>query len=103
MFVHTVFFWLKDGAPAGTADRLIADCRDFLGRCPTARNVWAGPPAQTPRDVVDNSYACGLTVLFENRADQDAYQDDPIHNEFIERNREHWSRVQVYDFEDTTG
>lgn len=97
MFVHTVYFWLKPGSPAGAAERLTADCRAILGEIPTVRRLWAGPPAQTPRDVVDNSYACGLTVIFDDRAGHDVYQDHPLHLEFIERNKEHWARVQVYD------
>jgi hypothetical protein len=98
MFVHTVYFWLNEDAPASAAPQLIEDCRTILSQVPTVRQLWAGPAAHTPRDVVDNSYACGLTVLFDDRADQDVYQDHPLHHDFIERNKAHWKRVQVYDF-----
>lgn len=100
MFVHTVFFWMKEDAPAGAAESTIQDCREILSRCPTVRQLYVGAPAMTPRDVVDNSYQCGLTILFDSRDDQDAYQDDPLHHEFIMRNRDNWKRVQVYDFEE---
>lgn len=98
MFVHTVYFWLNEDSPADASENLIADCKDILKRVSTVRKLWAGPPANTPRDVVDNSYACGLTVLFDNVAGHDVYQDHPLHLEFIERNRAHWKRVQVYDY-----
>jgi len=98
MFVHTVFFWLREGTPEEARAQLIQDCRTLLSRVPTARHVWAGPPANTPRDVVDNSYGCGLTVLFDDAEGHDVYQDHPLHQEFIDRNRAHWERVQVYDF-----
>lgn len=98
MFVHTVYFWLNEEAPASAREQLIRDCRTLLPQVPTVREAWAGPAAQTPREVVDNSYACGLTLIFANREAHDVYQDHPLHHEFIERNRAHWKRVQVYDF-----
>jgi hypothetical protein len=98
MFVHTVFFWLKPGTPQAARDQLVRDCTDCLGTIPTVRHLWAGPPAMTPRDVVDNSYGVGLCVVFDDRAGHDAYQDHPSHKTFIERNQAHWQRVQVYDF-----
>ncbi len=98
MFIHTVYFWLRPGTPPAARDRLIRDCREFLGRIPTVRQLWAGPPAMTPRDVVDNSYAVGLTVVLNDRTGHDIYQAHPLHEEFIRRNKTHWQRVQVYDF-----
>lgn len=98
MFIHTVYFWLKPGTPDEARDRLVEDCVKYLAACPTVKKLHAGKPAMTPRDVVDNSYAVGLTVGFADRAGHDAYQEDPSHHEFIERNKEHWERVQVYDY-----
>lgn len=98
MFIHTVYFWLKSDAPESAQPQLIADCRDYLSPIPTVRQLWTGAPAHTPRDVVDNSYACGLTVLFDDAAGHDVYQDHPLHQQFIARNEAHWQRVQVYDY-----
>jgi hypothetical protein len=36
-------------------------------------------------------------VLFKDKADQDAYQVDPIHLKFVEQYAHLWSRVVVYD------
>jgi len=98
MFIHTVFFYLEQGTPAEARDQLVQDCRDYLGDVPGVRQLWAGTPAGTPRDVVDNSYGVGLTVVLDNTADHDVYQDHPRHKQFIERNKQHWERVQVYDY-----
>jgi hypothetical protein len=98
MFVHTVYFWLQPAAPASAADQLAQDCRELLGKIPTVRHLWAGKPAMTPRDVVDNSYAVGLTVILDDDAGHDVYQTHELHLLFIARNKPHWSRVQVYDF-----
>ena len=99
MFVHMVFFWLKPDAPADAQQKLSADCVDLLGKIPTVQHVWAGRPAMTPRDVVDNSYSVGLCVVLKDRAGHDLYQTHDLHQQFIARNKAHWQRVQVYDFE----
>jgi len=98
MFIHYVNFWLKKTAPASTREQLIAECRKYLGAVPTVQQLWSGPPAMTPRDVVDNSYDVGLCVVLDDSAAHDVYQTHPLHHEFIERNKMHWERVVVKDF-----
>jgi len=98
MFIHTVYFWLKPGTPAAARQQLIDDCVAYLGKVPTVRQLFAGLPANTPREVVDNSYGVGLTVVLDDVAGHDVYQEHPLHKEFIARNKEHWQRVQIYDY-----
>jgi hypothetical protein len=98
MFVHTVFFYLKPETSAAAREKLLKECHDVLGKIPTVKNLWAGVPANTPRDVVDNSYGVGLTVTFADRAGHDVYQEHPLHLKFIADNKAWWARVQVYDF-----
>lgn len=98
MFVHTVFFWLKPATPDAERDALVADCLQLLGGIPGVRHIWAGVPAMTPREVVDNSYGVGLTVVLDDAAAHDVYQTHALHLEFIARHKAHWQRVQVYDF-----
>lgn len=99
MLVHTVFFWLKEGSPAGERQRLTESCLQLLGKVPTVRRIWAGPPAKTPkRDVIDDSYDVGLTVVLDDLPAHDVYQEHPLHKEFIARHKEHWERVRIYDY-----
>jgi hypothetical protein len=98
MFIHTVYFWLNDDATDAARQQLLTDCRDLLGKIPTIRHCWAGRPAMTPRDVVDNTYAVGLTTVFDDAKGHDEYQVHELHKQFIERNKKNWKRVQVYDF-----
>ena len=100
MFIHTVYFWLNEGAPAAAREQLVNDCRTYLAKIPTVRHLWAGVPAMTPRDVVDNSYAVGLTVVLDDDAGHDVYQIHELHKEFIARNKPNWKRVQIYDFKE---
>lgn len=96
-FVHTVYFWLKEGTTEADKTAFEGGLAT-LGTISTVQTIFFGPPAHTPRDVVDNSYGYGLTLLFANRADQDAYQVDPIHDAFIAAHKHIWERVQVYDY-----
>lgn len=98
MFIHTVYFWLKDGTSDAARQQLVEDCRGLLGKIPTVRHLWTGAPAMTPREVVDNSYGVGLTVVLDDAAGHDVYQEHTLHKEFIARNKAHWARVRVYDF-----
>jgi hypothetical protein len=97
MFIHTVYFWLNESAPESAKKQLLDDCRTYLAKIPTIKHCWAGPAAGTPREVVDNSYAIGLTTVFDDSAGHEVYQTHPLHLEFIARNKANWKRVQVYD------
>ena len=99
MFIHHVYFWLKPDAPAEAGETLLADCRHLLSEVPGVAELRAGRPVGTARDVVDNSYAVGMSIAFANADAHDRYQDHPKHLEFIERNKAHWDRVRVYDFD----
>ncbi len=96
-FIHTVFFWLKEGATDQRKQQLIDDCKTYLGAVETVRKIEVGIPAGTPREVVDGSYAVSIVVHFDNRATHDYYQKAEQHLQFIERNKDIWERVQVYD------
>jgi len=98
MFIHTVYFWLKEGTPESAREQLIKDCYTYLKAVPTVKQLWAGKPAMTPREVVDNSYGVGLTVVLDDSPGHEVYQKHPSHLVFIERNKEIWKRVQVYDY-----
>lgn len=98
MFVHTVYFWLKAGTSEAAREQLVRDCRDYLGKIPSVRQLMVGVPAMTPREVVDNSYGVGLTVVLEDSKGHDVYQEHSLHKDFIARNKAHWERVQIYDY-----
>jgi len=95
-FIHTVFFYLNDDVT--TAQKLaFEEGMKKLGTAPTIAHFRIGKPAMTPRDIVDNSYGYSWIVEFRNREDQDAYQTEPIHLEFIELYKDLWKEVKVYD------
>ncbi|HEY6975976.1 MAG TPA: Dabb family protein, partial [Chitinophagaceae bacterium] len=56
-----------------------------------------GIPAPTNRAVIENTYSVSWFLLFENKEDQDSYQVDPIHLNFVKDCSHLWSKVVVYD------
>lgn len=95
--VHHVYFWLKE--PDNNAHRQqFEKAIEKLLKVETIKMSHFGVPATTEkRDVVDNSYSYSYMVMFDSKADQDKYQIDPIHLEFVEKNSHLWEKVIVYD------
>ena len=95
--VHHVFFWLKEPNNQAHKKQLVKALNELLA-VKTIKVSHIGFPAGTEsRDVVDHSYSVSYMVLFDNQADQDAYQIDPIHTKFVEENQHLWNKVVVYD------
>lgn len=95
-FMHVVYFWLKKDKP-----ELLKEFKEKglpkLATVSSIKNVYWGPPAGTPRDVVDNSYDISWIVTFDSVDEQDKYQVDPIHLEFVDTYKSLFEKVQVYD------
>jgi hypothetical protein len=68
-----------------------------LSKVKTIKTFHIGQPADTSRDVIDGSYAISWFTMFDNGADQQSYQVDPIHLKFIEECSSLWNKVVVYD------
>lgn len=95
-FIHHVYFYLKN--PDSAEDKAkMKEGLEFLATVPTIQKYYIGVPADTDRDVIDNTYAYSWLCFFENAADQASYQTDPIHLKFIEDYADVWDSVKVYD------
>jgi len=96
IFIHHVYFWLKDPGNEEHKKTLIAGLQK-LSSVKTILRYSIGIPANTSRGVVDSSYSISWILIFNNADDQDSYQVDPIHLRFVEECKHLWNRVQVYD------
>jgi hypothetical protein len=96
IFVHHVYFWLKNTGNKEDRDKLVAGLKK-LSAVKTIKQFHIGQPADTKRDVIDTSYAVSWLALFDNGADQASYQTDPIHLKFVEECSSLWVKVVVYD------
>ena len=96
-FIHTVFFWMNEGVTDEQKADFHKNGLNELSKIESIYKFFAGPPAMTPREVVDNSYDFALICHFKNAEDQDLYQVDSIHLKFIEDYKDLWEKVIVYD------
>lgn len=96
MFVHHVYFWLNNPGNKEDLKKLINGLQK-LSSVKTIRMFHIGKPADTNRDVIERTYAVSWLLLFDNKIDQESYQEDPIHKTFVAECSNIWSKVVVYD------
>jgi len=96
IFIHHVFFWLNNPASREDLNALIEGLKK-LSHAQTIRQFHIGVPAATNRAVIENTYSVSWFLLFDNKEDQDIYQVDPIHLNFVKECSHLWSKVAVYD------
>lgn len=96
MFIHHVYFWLKNPASQEDFNKLV-DGLKKLSKVSTIKAFYIGKPADTNREVIDRSYQVSWLLMFDSKADEEMYQKDPIHLRFVEECSSLWARVVVYD------
>src|SRR6476620_980734 len=94
-FIHHVFFWLKENNESNR-EQLIEGL-EKLSSVSTIKRYHIGVPATTNREVIENTYNVSWMILFDNAADQDSYQVDPIHLNFVKECSHLWNKVTVFD------
>jgi len=97
MLVHTVIFWLKKDL---SEDQQVVFTNEVktLGEISSVESFHLGTPAPTPkRPVIEDSYDYAITVVLKDMDAHDDYQMDPIHLDFIDKCKDMWERVVIYD------
>ncbi|MDX1617725.1 MAG: Dabb family protein [Balneolaceae bacterium] len=95
-FIHTVYFWLNN--PDSREDnRKLLEGLNMIKEIEHIREGYVGVPAPTDREVIDSSYDFSITFIFDNLAEEQAYQNHPTHLTFVEEYQHLWKRVVVYD------
>jgi hypothetical protein len=101
MIVHSVYFWLDRNLSADDLGEFTKGV-ESLKMIPGLNGVFIGAPAETRRPAVDRTYDVGLTILMENLDVHQAYQEHPLHRQFLDRCSRFWVKVVIYDHEDKT-
>ena len=95
-FFHVVYFWLVDDS-AEVKEKFLKELNLFVNEVEEIKKVHIGPPADTDRDVIDNTYSFNLLLTFDSKKEHDTYQEHPAHKKFIENASSLWEKVLVYD------
>lgn len=95
-FIHHVYFWLNKPESREDYAALLEGLLK-LKAVPAIKQYHIGVPASTNRDVIDTGYQLSWLVVFHSKEEQDAYQEDPIHLEFVATCKHLWKTVKVYD------
>ena len=96
MFVHAVYFWLRENLTPPEREHFVAGLRSLRAIDGVVQG-YIGVPAPTDRPVIDRSYSWSLVLVFANEADHDAYQIDPVHDRFRTECSPYWTIVRIYD------
>ena len=95
-FVHVVFFWLQQDDNE-SKEKFLAELHKFIDNVDMIRTKHIGTPADTNREVIDNTYSFSLILSFDSKKEHDIYQEHSLHKTFIENASSLWEKVQVYD------
>ncbi|WP_138480244.1 Dabb family protein [Dyadobacter bucti] len=98
MFVHNVFFWLKEKDNEEARKALLAGIKS-LEAIESIESVYIGTPASTRRPVIDATYDFAEILIFADEAAHDVYQVHPLHTKFVADCAHLWERVVIYDVE----
>ncbi len=97
MHAHNVYFSLNDTS-SEKIGLMIADAHKYLAPINGIVSFACGVVEDSlDRPISDRDWDVGLHVLFTDLAAHDAYQIDPLHDQFVARNKENWARVRVFD------
>ena len=96
-FVHTVYFWLNNPDSEDDQKQFEKAMKKFMRKSKHANTHYVGKPPKATRDVVDDSFTYTLIVSFKSAKQQEKYQNEKAHLEFIEEAQSLWNKVIVYD------
>ncbi len=98
---HHVYFWLKEERKDSESCEIFEKGLKKLFRISYVEGGSWGNPAKTPvRPVTNNTWDYALSLKFASQAEHDLYQDDPLHDEFVEDFKEWWADALVMDLEE---
>jgi hypothetical protein len=94
---HMVYFKLKDSSDA-SKDKLVAACKEYLTDHEGTVFFAVGVIAKDlNRDVNDKDFDVALNLVFRDKAAHDKYSAHERHMKFIEKCKDSWDKVRVFD------
>ena len=98
LVAHNVYFELKDNSKEAV-EKLIADCHRYMKQVEGIIFFSAGViHEEHRRDVNVRDFHAATFILFRDQESHDNYQSCDLHRQFIERNRDNWKSIRVFDW-----
>ena len=96
LFVHHVFFYLKDPDNARDEAKLLEGL-EKLAKISVVKFSHIGRPARTSGGDIEKGYSVSWLCFFKNLIEEEIYQTDPVHLAFLEECKGLWEKRVVYD------
>jgi len=97
LLAHNVYFALHDNSQPAQ-EKLIAACKKYLtGHAGIVLFAVGSLAKELCRPVNDRDFDVGLHIVFQTKADHDAYQVHSRHEQFVAENKSGWKKVRVFD------
>jgi hypothetical protein len=96
MFIHAVYFWLRNDLTPAQVKQFDAGVR-ALRAIEVVREGYIGLPAATDRPVIERGYSRALVLVFADERAHHAYQVHPVHDRFRTDCSPLWTKVKIFD------
>ena len=95
--LHSVYFYFKPETDLETVKTQQDVIETEFSTIESIDQLMVGGPEGIIRDVVDNTYGTSLHAVVADLEALKAYQEHPIHLDFLARFKSNWSAVKIYD------
>lgn len=99
MLQHNVYFYLKPEVTTEQKQEFLKGLHELISISSIHHAEIGRPGATERREVVDHSFAYSIFTWFSTLEDHEIYQNHPDHKVFIEKYKNLWAEVKVYDSE----
>ncbi|MFK2819440.1 Dabb family protein [Flavobacteriaceae sp. LMIT009] len=96
-FAHIVLIWLKEPNNETVHTSFQSALQTMVKNSLYIKSAHLGSPANTNRDIVDNSYTYCYIATFASKEDQDSYQTEKAHDVFREKVGHLFDKIVIYD------
>ncbi len=96
MFVHAVYFWLRNDLSAAQLKQFDAGVH-ALRAIEFVQAGYIGVPADTNRPIIERGYSRAMVLVFRDEKAHDGYQVHPVHDRFRTECSPLWTKVQIFD------
>ena len=94
---HMVFFTLKERT-AESREKFVAQCQKYLTGHPGTLHISIGTIAEDVEEAVSvRDFDVALHLVFDSKDANAEYQKSPRHVEFVEKNKNLFAKVRVFD------